>query len=223
MESGTTPLQPRARVARRSVVVAIAALAAFLALTIAVLFSPAFQALDVRASAALRDLSVPAIDVLARILTFIGNPWPMTVLTISGAVWLLLVGRRGEALLLAATMALGSGTGAIIKRLVERARPDAELARIPLPESFSFPSGHALSSMLFFGTAALFIVVLARSSRFRLWGPIVCAALAIGIALSRVYLGVHYLGDIIASWMLGSALLAVTAEAYALWVRRAKG
>jgi len=203
-----------------AVVVVGVALACLLLLTAAVLFFPAFQSLDARISAALRAASLPGLDVFARSLTRLGDAWSMFALTLAGTGWLMMRRRRAEAVLLVATMALGTGAGALLKRLVERARPGLEIARIPVPESYSFPSGHALASFLFFGIAAFLFFIMARSARVKLLGWLACSLLALGVAFSRVYLGVHYVGDIIASWMLGSAFLVVTVAAYVWWVTR---
>lgn len=203
-----------------AVVIAGIALAGFLLLTAAVLFFPAFQTVDARITGVMRDASAPATDALARSLTFLGDTWVMVALTVLGATWLLMRGRRAEAVLLTATMVIGTAAGALLKQLVERARPGLEMAQIPMPESYSFPSGHALAAFLYFGIAAFLIFIMARSVRLKLWGWFACSALAFGVALSRVYLGVHYLGDIIASWMLGSAFLLVAVLVYAWWVTR---
>ncbi|MDF1542704.1 MAG: phosphatase PAP2 family protein [Anaerosomatales bacterium] len=196
------------------------ALAGFIVLTAALLFFPAFQDVDARISEAMRGVGGPVLEALARGLSFLGSGWVMAALTVAGSVWLLVLGRRAETVLLAATMALGTLTGNALKALVERARPGLEVARIPVPESYSFPSGHALAALLFFGIAAFLFFVLARSVRVKIWALLACWALAFGVAISRVYLGVHYLGDIIASWMLGCALILVAIGLYVSWITR---
>lgn len=214
--------RPWSRDPTPGIAVAIAgiALAGFLLMTAAVLFFPAFQTVDARITGVMRDASAPATDALARSLTFLGDTWVMVALTVLGAGWLLIRGRRAEAFLLTAVMVIGPAAGALLKEVVERARPGLEFARIPVPESYSFPSGHALAAFLFFGVVAFLIFVMARTARLKLWGWFVCSALAFGVALSRVYLGVHYVGDIIASWMLGSAFLLAAVLAYVWWVTR---
>lgn len=196
------------------------ALAGFLVLTAAVLFLPAFQEIDERLSAGLRELATPGLDRFARWVTDIGSGVAMTALTAAVAIWLLFTGRRPEAVLLVAVMALGSAGGAALQDFIERARPGLDAARIPIPARYSFPSLHALASMLYFGVIAFLVFVMAPSVRVKLWGGLVCSLLALGVALSRVYLGVHFFGDIIASWMLGSAILTVAIACYIGWVTR---
>ncbi|MDY0087528.1 MAG: phosphatase PAP2 family protein [Coriobacteriia bacterium] len=196
------------------------ALAGFIALNAAILFFPAFQSTDARVSATLREIALPGLDPLARSLTFLGSATVMTALTAIGAVWLYVRGSRSEAGLLVATMVIGTAVGSMLKLLIERGRPGLEAARIPIPDSYSFPSGHALAAFLFFGVVAFLVFILADSARVKLAGGLVCTLLALGVAFSRVYLGVHYLGDVIASWMLGSALLVGATSSYVTWVTR---
>ncbi|MBE0417301.1 MAG: phosphatase PAP2 family protein [Coriobacteriia bacterium] len=203
-----------------AVVITGIALAGLLALTAALLFFPAFQDIDARISEAMRGVGLPAAKALARAFSFLGSGWVMAALTVLGSFWLLVRGRRAEAVLLAATMVLGTMAGNTLKEVVERARPGLEVARIPIPESYSFPSGHALAAFLYFGIVAFLFFVLARSVPVKLWAWLGCSLLAFGVAISRVYLGVHYLGDIIASWMLGSAFLLVAVGVYVWWVTR---
>lgn len=203
-----------------AVLVAGIALAGLVALTAGVLFFPAFQDLDARISDTLRGVDSSVLEALALSLSLLGSRWVMAALTVAGVLGLLVRGNRSSAALLAGTMVIGTAAGSVLKEVVERARPGLEVARIPVPETYSFPSGHALAAFLFFGIVAFLFFVLADSVRVKLWAWLVCSLLAFGVALSRVYLGVHYLGDIIASWMLGSVFLMVAVGGHVLWVTR---
>ncbi|MBS3956703.1 MAG: phosphatase PAP2 family protein [Clostridiales bacterium] len=197
-----------------AVVAAGVALVLFLGLTAAILLFPAFQQTDQRISAAVRDVQVPGLIAFAELLTTLGDVVVMVLLTVVGVLLLLLKRWRAEAVLLAVTMAVGMAAGTVLKEVVERARPGIEIARIPVPECYSFPSGHALAAILFFGVIAFVVFVRAERVSVKFGGIIACTLLAVGVALSRVYLGVHYLGDIVASWLLGSAFLTVFVAGY---------
>lgn len=188
--------------------------------TASILFFPAFQAFDARLSGAVRGVEFAPLEAIARALTFLGARLTMAALSVVAVGWLLLRRKRPEGVLLGATMVLGTAAGWLLKGVVERARPGIEYARIPIPETYSFPSGHALLSFLFFGMVAFLFFTHARTPRVKIRAVLICTLLALGVALSRVYLGVHYLGDVIASWMLGSALLTAFAGAYVWWVTR---
>lgn len=104
------------------------------------------------------------------------------------------------------------------KDLVGRSRPPQALAVPPFEVSPSFPSGHALNATVIAGIVAY--VVLTRSrrpvSRRLVAGLAVAYALLMG--LSRVYLGHHWLTDVLTGWLLGLAWLAVVIAAHQLVV-----
>jgi undecaprenyl-diphosphatase len=104
----------------------------------------------------------------------------------------------------------------VLKNIVERARPDAAMWLIP-EEGYSFPSGHANASFVFY----LFLMILIR--RYLIIGGSFGAANLVSVAFpllvavigaSRIYLGVHYPTDIIAGWLLGSIILLVIVSLY---------
>lgn len=100
----------------------------------------------------------------------------------------------------------------IMKLLVHRPRP-AAFFNYPLPTSYSFPSGHAFSSLVFYGTLATLIAPLLSSTTQRtlLWLAAISMTGAIGF--SRIYVGVHYPTDVIAGYDGGLAWLC----ALAIW------
>lgn len=181
--------------------------AGFAALLAMVLMYRPFVAFDERASHAFASLQSPVFDALFRGFNTIGNFWTMAALTTVTALALAYRKHVAEAVLMLATVSIGTLMGDVTKGLVERARPGLEWARIPLPDSYSFPSGHALASFLFFGTLAFIAFLHVKQVRAKFVVFAGCTAFAIGVALARVYLGVHWFGDITASWLLGSAWL----------------
>jgi undecaprenyl-diphosphatase len=203
-----------------AVLVAGIAFALFVVMTVSIIAFPAFQGFDERVSARIHAVDIAALETVARALSFIGDRWPMVTLTVLGTAFLLSRRMRAEAVLLASTMVCGALGGRLLKELIERARPGIEFARIPVPESYSFPSAHALAAFLFFGMVAFLFFTHARTPRVKIRAWLFCAFMALGVALARVYLGVHFLGDIIASWMLGSAFLTAFVAAYVWWVTR---
>lgn len=200
-----------------AVIVLGATLAAFVALAVAIMLMPAFVTLDDRLSQAVRQLAFPGIHSMALFLTRLGDFLPMGVLTaVTGAV-LWLRGRKAEAVLLVLSVALGTLLGEGLKVLIHRVRPALEYARIAPPETYSFPSGHALTSLVYFGTLAFVVLLDVESLKRSALAVLACVLLAIAIAMSRVYLGVHYVGDVVGGWLLGSAWIAFMALVGASW------
>nr|WP_296768047.1 phosphatase PAP2 family protein [Rhodococcus sp. (in: high G+C Gram-positive bacteria)] len=135
-------------------------------------------------------------------VTSAGNTVSMFVWSIAGCAGLIRAGRRGEAVMVGGAMLTGWGAMSLSKLIFGRDRP-------PLPErlveisTHSFPSGHAMMSALL---ATLAIAVMLRSntawlhSRIALAVP-VTASFAIGV--SRIYLGAHWVTDVLAGWVFG--------------------
>lgn len=82
-----------------------------------------------------------------------------------------------------------------------RMRPSLWESSYPLPPDFSFPSGHALSSMMLFVS----LIVLTWGSRWFTTVLFIGSFFVLGIGWTRLYLGVHYPTDILAGWMLAIA------------------
>ncbi len=135
-------------------------------------------------------------------ITAIGG-YPIIVLTMSVAIIvLLLLDLRAGALLLFGSIATGSAASTVLKIVFDRSRPDIV---DPLDRTFtaSFPSGHAMISMLAWMTMASIAscYIPHRGVRnFLIWFAFF---LTITIGVSRIYLGVHWPSDVLAGWALG--------------------
>lgn len=110
------------------------------------------------------------------------------------------------------------------KELIGRVRPPQSMAVPPYEESPSFPSGHTLNSTVIVGV--LVYLLLRRLEGAAARGAVVAAGVVFVVAmgLSRVFLGHHWLTDVIVGWSLGLAWLAtvVTAHRLFLTVRRSR-
>ncbi|MEU4567604.1 phosphatase PAP2 family protein [Micromonospora sp. NPDC023956] len=135
---------------------------------------------------------------------------------VSVAVVGLLIRRQGRL----AVYLLVTGAGALIldptlKALVGRLRPEVEVP-IGTYSGESFPSGHALGSMVAYG-ALLLVFLPAMSRRWRKPAIALTALVVVLIGLTRIALGVHFVSDVLGAWLLGAVWLAVTAYAFRLW------
>lgn len=90
-----------------------------------------------------------------------------------------------------------------LKDLIKRDRPSAERWLVEV-DSFSFPSGHAMVSILFYGLLAYLLWVNVRQTWRAAWLiPPVAVLVILCIGLSRIYLGVHYPSDVLAGYTAG--------------------
>ncbi|HEX6625098.1 MAG TPA: phosphatase PAP2 family protein [Pyrinomonadaceae bacterium] len=134
-----------------------------------------------------------------------------------------LAGWRRAAAAFLVTMAGAALLNVLLKSIFQRERP-APFFDTPLPESYSFPSGHALLSFCFYGVLAAVLAARLNSVRARVLVWAAAALLVALIGLSRVYLGVHFPSDVLAGY--AAALVWVMAVALAdrmLQTRRRRG
>jgi membrane-associated phospholipid phosphatase len=156
------------------------------------------------------------VDVL-RVLQVVLDPWVFRLLVLGVAVWLWLRGARRLAAWAITTTVLGGALGMLLKGVVSRARPAFDLP-VAHASGYSFPSGHALNSFLGTGVLILvFLPVLARAGRSLAYVLGVVIVLLTGF--DRVALGVHYVSDVVAGWIIALACLAGTAGAFEVWRR----
>jgi len=143
----------------------------------------------------------------------------MAVLAIVAAVLLWRSRRRPEA---AVVLAAAVGAALLIdgfKRLYGRVRPPAA-ERLMIETNPALPSGHALGSIVVLGVLAAVVVLVTRRAALRVGA---LAAAVSGVALigaSRLYLGVHWLTDVVTGWFLGGAWLAVCVTTLCVLTRR---
>ena len=130
---------------------------------------------------------------------FLGSTVFLATATLLGV--LILVFRRlyRPAVLLAIVMAGAVILNYALKISFGRPRP-LPFFDTPLPESFSFPSGHALFAVCFYGMLARLITSRAESRPLQIAAWTIAALTALLIGLSRVYLGVHFPTDVIAGY-----------------------
>lgn len=103
-----------------------------------------------------------------------------------------------------------------IKAIVMRPRPDQAMFLIE-QGGWSFPSGHAITSMFFYG---MLIWLIRRNVKNRKLADILTAILTIPmilVGISRIYLGVHYPTDVLAGWSLGLVTIVVFSQIVTLF------
>jgi membrane-associated phospholipid phosphatase len=134
----------------------------------------------------------------------------MAIACVGAVVALFLLRLRREAAFVATCGLAAAVLSAALKLVFQRTRPDAVTGYlVELPGSFSFPSGHAMSSACVAGSLA--IVAFAKLSGPWRWLAVVAAFFYIlGVGLSRIYLGVHYASDVLGGQLASAALVAAT-------------
>jgi undecaprenyl-diphosphatase len=164
--------------------------------------------LDAAAAAWVYAHRTPALSLLMLAVTHAHAP---VAICAYASVFGFILYRRAQrgwlvALVLAVPVGLAINVG--LKHLFHRSRPVPDDALMALA-TFSFPSGHTAGTTLFYGVLAAYSISRTRSHRARVaWVLVWIAAIAV-VAFSRVYLGVHYVSDVLAATAWSLAWLAV--------------
>jgi undecaprenyl-diphosphatase len=198
--------------------VAVVSFLGFLSIAESVIGTPPF-ALDVLASDTVSVMRNSICTSVMWIATLMGDVRVMIVETVVAAVLLAIWGhprRAGSVVILVLAGVLVSET---LKGVVKRSRPTGALIALTDPGSFSFPSGHALAGILLFVSLALMLAASRAPMPLRIWGSVAIALVGLTVGVSRVYLGVHFMSDVLASWLLGLTMLATWAAAVLVWGR----
>jgi undecaprenyl-diphosphatase len=106
-----------------------------------------------------------------------------------------------------------------LKHAFRRARPTLEDPLLTL-STYSFPSGHTAAATVFYGLLACYLVRRVRGWPARTAVMAACVLMVVLVALSRMYLGVHYLSDVLAAAAEGAAWLAICVTAVSTLQRR---
>lgn len=169
-------------------------------------------AFDLRVAQALHDVVSERGQGVMRAVSFVGSAEFLSC--VGAAVALGLALRRRWALLIAwgAALAGGAVLNQALKHLFRRARPEFAQPG-DHADTWSFPSGHSMGSLIAYGMLAYIIVLLAgREDRLaakrKAMAIGVAAGLAVMIGISRMALGVHYFSDVAGGFAAGAAWLA---------------
>ncbi|MGI8588689.1 MAG: phosphatase PAP2 family protein [Chloroflexia bacterium] len=166
------------------------------------------MAFDVRVVEEAREMRSPALDRAMSAATATGEPWALGL--VCGLVALRWRSQDRDADMATLALAVIGGTvvNGILKIAFRRPRPALKLRRAHA-SGYSFPSGHAMTTLAIYGTMAY--LAARRGARTRqpaaalLWAPILLLCALVGY--SRVYLEVHYPTDVIGGWAAGTVWL----------------
>ncbi len=163
-----------------------------------------FYTLDHTISAWFYGLRSEAGISIFKFLTLFGSTTFIILFAILLALYLMWQKRYGLLAYFVGGLVVNEALVFLLKILVQRPRP--LLAVIPEAD-FSFPSGHAAAALFFFGFLIWYATKNIYSPLWRSTTRIISLALIILIPISRLYLGEHYLTDVLASVCLAGAIL----------------
>jgi membrane-associated phospholipid phosphatase len=196
-------------------VVAVGALGLFVLVTLLLTAWPFFVPLDSAISAAIRSTRNPSLTMVAAWATNLGSARFVLPVTLGLIVWMAI--RRNWAAVVYIFMTVGVGWllgNYVLKNLIHRPRP-VGVNISPILTDYSMPSSHTLAAFLLFATLCVILMLNMPTGRHvKRWIAIAAAVIIIAVGWSRVYLGVHWFGDVVAACLFGGAWWMFTTAAY---------
>jgi len=186
----------------------------FVLLTLVVTFLPV-NILDTSFSKEVQEHQNPLLDITMEFISWFGYFPGSAIVVIVAAAAFFYFKYKKEALFVLITSVSGL-ISTIIKAIVERPRPTDQLVRVvrKVGEE-SFPSGHVLFYVVFFGFLLMLMYQLKSIPRFiRLTVSVISGGLILTIPISRVYLGAHWFTDVVGGFLLGLICLYVLSYFY---------
>jgi membrane-associated phospholipid phosphatase len=214
VESEPAPVRHYRALFFRSVLVLFAI--GFAVLTFMVVTTPSFG-IDLQITQAIQYIRFPLFAELMILVSWPGFS-PQTMI-ITGLFILLIYGfgLHWEAVMALVASLLSTGINLLVKDLIQRPRPTAGPVNvIDVLNSYSFPSGHVMFYISFFGFIGFLAYSLLKPSLKRTLLLAIFGGMIILIGASRIYLGQHWASDVLGAYLLGSLTLVAIIQMY-LW------
>jgi undecaprenyl-diphosphatase len=200
---------------RRTAVLLVAGLAVFILVGwgLVELWVKVGNTADMNAINSVVDWRTTTVVNIAKVVTWLGSSWVLTPLALVAAVLFWRAGHPREAAAIVVSLGGAIVLWHAVKGLVDRPRPPVEhLAHV---SGSSFPSGHATQAAAFWFAVVLALWT-AHAPRRAVIGAAVGATVIVAVvAASRVILGVHYPGDVVAGVLLGGGWAAFVSRCVA--------
>ncbi len=161
------------------------------------------QGLDQKVSKWIFSYRSESLTPAVKLITDLGDKMAYVVLVPLIGLLFYVNGRRWRLTIQSIIVLLSTSLLNIwIKNIISRPRPLPDL-RLVEAHSYSFPSGHSMSAIAFYGFLVYLTLTLVRNLPLKIFLLLVEILLILGIGLSRIYLGVHYPSDVLAGFAAG--------------------
>lgn len=173
----------------------------FLIIFLAVLFNVNnFQLIDNSINSFFSSLNNNFLIQFSKAIAWIFEPVIVVIYALIISLMLFIKKYKKDSVIFAVSMLAGGCFMYLIKEIVQRTRPENALI---LESSSSFPSGHALISLIFFSFFIYLALNNLKSKTYKTIIPIILIIFILFVGLSRLVLNVHFFSDVLGGWFLG--------------------
>ena len=172
-------------------------------------------AIDLQITEFIQLINIPFFALFMRLISWPGFLPQSVIIT---ALIILLIYRFGlqwESLMALFATTLSTGVNVLVKDLIQRPRPTEGMVNvISTLTSYSFPSGHVMFYLGYFGFVAFLVFSLLKPSLKRNLLLVLLCSLIILVGPSRIFLGQHWASDVLGAYLLGSLTLVMVIQFY---------
>lgn len=191
-----------------------AAIAAFAVLTFMVKAFGSFP-LDLTITHALQSINSPIFAAFMSLISWPGFPPQSFILSVLIVLAIYFFGLHWEAVAALVAALLPPVLNVIVKDLIRRPRPGVDLVHVfQILNSYSFPSGHVMFYVGFFGFLWFLTYTVLKRSLWRTLLLILFGGLIVLVGISRIYLGEHWPSDVLGAYLLGGLTLVAILPFY---------
>ena len=162
---------------------------------------------DVQFSAWLHANGKPWLTAALLLVTNVHATLGVTIITLAIFLYLLKSKEKKWALILALAVVGGMLLNVVLKNIFHRARPHFDNPILTLT-SYGFPSGHTMAATCLYGALAAFALSKLKAWRWRVLAVVMAGFMILLVGFSRIYLGAHYLSDVLGAIAEGLVWLA---------------
>lgn len=147
------------------------------------------------------------VTIIYKVITFLGSTLFIVLLCVFFLILFIILKKKNTGLIISSVLIISTIFNNLLKIIFCRTRPD--VIKLVHESSYSFPSGHTMASVSMYG---ILIYILVRSNinkKIKVTLITILSILPILVGLSRVYLGAHYISDIIGGFLVSIILLLI--------------
>lgn len=167
-----------------------------------VIIEKSVSGLDTVLANCIYTFRTPVLTEIMKGITYLGNPISVVIFLLAVFLLLFVLKKRKYIYSILISSILGEAFVYIMKMVVQRPRPLIQNALV-IETDPSFPSGHAMIAVTVYGLIFYFLIGICKKNWQKILVTVVGGLLILSIGISRIYLGVHWPSDILASYLLG--------------------
>ncbi len=144
------------------------------------------------------------VTPFAKVITYLSSPYWLVFFSAVLALFFLKKNKKISAYIIV-NLGLVAVLNFILKHIMQRPRPEGY--RLVAEKGYSFPSGHSMIGIAFYGFLIYLIHKNIKNKALKIILTVILAIIILSIGISRIYLGVHYTSDVLAGFLTGLAFL----------------